>query len=308
MLALRSSPAAPLAPRRVETAGAITSFLPNGKFACAAYPGDSAHRRRVFALVGVLGERERDPEQDRRWREGRTKERLVEQDRRRLVEVAKARRAAIIARHRWDSVDAWDDSPQRIDCPLVEYDARHFLASLFPASALLWTGEVHESGQEGRHAARWRTCREWCSAPAEERVGPMVAPSIWQPGTVSRAAENVAVAPYVVLDFDGFDGVKPESPAQLCSHIAASLAMIRWLREGLLWQLAAVLWTGGKSLHAWFHSPSDEALDSLKTTAGPLGMDAGLIGRPEHPCRLPGHRHAKTGNLSKVLWLQTGTE
>jgi hypothetical protein len=287
-----------------DRGGHHLAILPSGKFACAAYPGDSAHRRRVFGLVGVLGERERDPEQDRRWREGRAKERLVEQDRRRLVEVARVRRTAIIARHPWDYVDVCDDSPQRIDCPLVEYDARHFLASLFPAAALLWTGEVHESGQDGRHSGRWRTCYEWCSAQADERVGPMVAPAIWQPGTISRAAENVVVAPYVVCDFDGFDGVKPETPEQLRSHLAASLSLIRWLREGLCWQLAAILWTGGKSLHAWFHSPAQNVLESLRATAGALGLDAGLIGRPEHPCRLPGHRHANTGIPSRIQWLQ----
>ncbi|MCX6879382.1 MAG: hypothetical protein NTW21_37110 [Verrucomicrobia bacterium] len=287
-----------------DRGGHHLAILPSGRFACAACPGDSAHRRRVFALVGVSRACERDPEQDRRWRDGRARERLAEQDRRRLVDAARARRAAIIARHPWDPADVWEDSPQRIDCDLVESDPRHFLDALFPSDAVLWTGEVHESGQAGRHAGRWRTCREWCSASAGERVGPMVAPAIWQPGTVSRAAANVAAAPFTVLDFDGFDGAKPETPEQLCSHLAASLALIRWLREGLCWQLAAILWTGGKSLHAWFHSPAPAVLESLRITAGALGLDAGLIGRPEHPCRMPGHRHANTGNLSRVRWLQ----
>jgi hypothetical protein len=44
-------------------------------------------------------------------------------------------------------------------------------------------------------------------------------------------------------------------------------------------------------------------LQSLRNTATALGIDAGLIGRPEHPCRLPGQCHEKTGGLSRVLWL-----
>lgn len=280
------------------------AVLPSGKFACAAYPGDSDHRRRVFALAGVVGDRNPDPEHQRRWLDIRAKERLVELDRRRLVEAAKVRRAAIIARHPWNPADVWESSPQRIDCELVEYDPRHFLGSLFSPDALLWVGTVFESGQEGRHADRWRTCREWQSLPDEARIGPMTTPAIWKPGTSSRASGQVISSPYTVLDFDGFDGVKPEAPEELQMHIDASLAVIHWLRAGLNWQLAAILWTGGKSLHAWFHSPSEDVLESLKVTAEPLGMDAGLIGRPEHPCRLPGHCHAKTGNRSRVMWLQ----
>lgn len=198
----------------------------------------------------------------------------------------------------------WDNSPQRIDCPLVEYDPRHFLESLFPDDALLWAGETHESGQEGSYVDHWRNCRDWRATADGKRVGPMASPAIWKPGTVSRTASQVSASPYVVLDFDGFDGLKPESPQELEAHQQASLAMIRWIREGLRWPLAAILWTGGKSLHAWFHSPTQAVLESLKITAGTLGIDAGLIGRSEHPCRLPGHRHVKTGNLSRVLWLQ----
>ena len=79
--------------------------------------------------------------------------------------------------------------------------------------------------------------------------------------------------------------------------------MIRWLREALKWRLAAILHTGGKSLHAWFRSPLPQALESMRATAQDLGIDSGLIGRPEHPCRLPGQRHAGTGGQSEVWWL-----
>ena len=152
--------------------------------------------------------------------------------------------------------------------------------------------------------ARWRTCREWRSAAGTERIGPMTTPAIWKPGTTSRIAAKVAASPYTVLDFDGFDGVQPCTAAEHREHIDGSLALVRWLRDDLDWPLAAMLWSGSKSIHAWFHTPPPDVLESLRKTSTALGIDPGLIGRPEHPCRLPGHIHPKTGMRSRVLWLQ----
>jgi hypothetical protein len=143
--------------------------------------------------------------------------------RRRLIATAIARRGAIIGRYSWPAPDVWEDSPQRIDTDLAEFDPRWFLGSLFPPTALVWSGEIHESGQCGRHAGRWQTCGEWQSHPDESRIGPMVTPAIWKSGSTSRTAERVLAAPYVVLDFDGIDGVKPETPDQLRQHLADSL-------------------------------------------------------------------------------------
>lgn len=283
------------------------AILPSGKFACAAFPGDGEHRREIFRLIGIVGERRPDPERDRRWRMERDEEKRRELEKASLVGAARAKRDAIIARHRWEPVDVWHDSPQRMDCPLVELDPRHFIASLFHPDATIWTGETHQSGQNGRHAKRWRTTADWQGAD-EDTVGPMISPATWKPGTTSRAAAEVVQSPFTVLDFDGLDGITPRTPADIRSHVLASLALIRWVREGLRWQLAAIVWTGSKSLHAWFHTPPAAVLQSLSTAATALGMDAGLIGRPEHPCRLPGQPHEKTGGISRVLWLQSPTE
>ncbi|MCP5532271.1 MAG: hypothetical protein H7A49_03515 [Akkermansiaceae bacterium] len=166
---------------------------------------------------------------------------------------------------------------------------------------MVWTGEVYHSGT--RHGSHWRTAGEWQGA-RESEVGPMVSPAIWMPGTVSRTGDNVLATPYTVLDFDGFDGVKPSTPAEIKVHVAASFALVRWLREGLQWKLAAIVHSGNKSIHAWFHTPPPEVLKSLHGVAEQFGVDAGLIGRGEHPCRLPGQVHSKSGNVSRVLWLQ----
>jgi hypothetical protein len=274
----------------------------DGKFGCAAFPGDIPHRQEVFALVGIRGDRRQDPQRDREWREDRLSEREQAEAKRKLIEAARARRAAIVAKWQWDAADVWEDSPTRIDQPLTELDPRFFMSALFPQEAVIWTGEVFHSGT--RHADRFRTVRDWQDAAT---LGPMVSPATWPPGTTSRIAANVLTSPFTVLDFDGFDGKQPGTPEELREHIAASLAIVRWLRDALTWKLAAVLFTGSKSIHAWFHTPPPAVLQSLKDAAGALGIDSGLIGRGEHPCRLPGQLHAKTGGMSRVLWLQSPT-
>ena len=272
-----------------------------GPYICIAHPKDREHNRRIFALVGVHGEKSLDPVEKYRWRERRAREFQCERDVAELQATMESHREIIVARWQWDRTDVWEDSPQKIDCELVEFDPRWFLASLFPQEACVWTGEVFHSGT--RYARHWRTVAEWHSAPLTS-VGPMTTPAIWNSGTVSRAAVNVVATPYIVLDFDGFDGRKPKTPKEIDAHILTSLAFIRWIREGLHWELAAILFTGSVSLHAWFHSPPQDVLESLKGTAVTLGMDAGLIGHPEHPCRLPGQLHANTGGMSRCLWLQ----
>jgi hypothetical protein len=275
-------------------------IFPSGKFACAAHPGDGEHRRRIFALAGVMAERRRDDGERRRWREQRAREQAREQERAKLRSSARSTLRELLAAHPWPRVEVWEDSPQRPDGPRVVSDPRHFLATLYPPEARLWTGEVHHSGPA--HAAHWRTRAEW-QAAADAGIGPMVSPALWRTGTVSRTMDAVLDAPYTVLDFDGFGGVKPAGPAEMAAHLADSLAMIRWLREEPRWELAAILHTGGKSLHAWFHTPAAAAVESLRIASAELGIDAGLIGRPEHPCRLPGQRHAGTGDMSRVWWL-----
>jgi hypothetical protein len=272
-----------------------------GKFGCGACPGASEHRREIFRLVGINGDRRPDPARDRRWRETRDRERRAADARRRLTGAATVKRAAIVASDPWHAVDVWEDSRQRIDCDLVEFDSRHFLQSLFPFGATVWTGEVYQSGT--RHADRWQNVGDLQAWPVSE-IGPMVSPAIWKPGTTSRTAAGVIASPYTVLDFDGLDGQKPTTPAEIEKHIADSLAIVRWIREGLGWQLAAMIRTGNVSIHAWFVTPPDAVLQSIRTIAPQLGIDAGLIGHPEHPARLPGQIHSKSNKRSRVLWLQ----
>ncbi len=274
-----------------------------GKWGCVANSGDREHNRRIFALVGIKGEFSPTPKESRRWRAKRIQEVRESRRQRNLSQEAREKRMAIIERFPWEFGDVWDDSPQRIDCDLVEFSPGHFLSSLFPSEALLWTGQVHHSGP--RFANRWRTCEEWEAVSTLNDVGPMTTPAVWRTNSVSRCASNIQSAPYTILDFDGMDGNPPTTPEELQAHLLASLALLRWMREALRAKLGAILYTGGKILHAWIGTPEPEALQSIKNVSQPLGIDAGLIAHPEHTCRLPGQIHLKTGNKSKVLWLRT---
>lgn len=277
-----------------DRTGNHLAIFRSGKFTCVADPG---HCRRVWELVGVP---RHDRPASRPERSSAERERRKrEQERQELEALARDRRADLVARYRWHPADLWEDSPTRPDD--AADDPRGFLASLFPPADLVWTGSVHQSGPGFRD--RWRTVEDWFHAPPDA-LGPMTTPATWKPGATSRSRAWIARAPFVVLDFDGQDGRRPETPADLARHLADSLALVRWLRERLRWRLAAILSTGGKSIHAWFENPDRECLDSLHPILTPFGIDGGLIGHAEHPCRLPGQVHQDTGRKSQVLWLR----
>lgn len=284
-----------------DRAGDNLRVFASGAFHCIAHPKEREHNSRIIDLAGISGDRQWNPELDHAWRERFNRERQREREAEAIRSAARKHRAAIVSRHQWNRAEVWEDSPQLIESALVEFDGRHFLASLYHESAILWAGAVNHSG--AYHAACWKPCSGWLNLATTP--GPMTCPAVWKPRVHSRTAANVLAAPYTVLDFDGFDGVPPTTPDALRAHLRASLALVRWLREGMDWNLAAIVWTGGKSLHAWFHTPPAAVLQSLRNVAPSLGLDAGLIGHPEHPCRLPGWKHEKTGMRSRVLWLQT---
>ena len=99
-------------------------ILPSGKFGCAALPGDIQHRREIFSLVGIMAERKRDPQREREWKQARKDEERKNAKLRLLRQTAREFRNGIIDRWRWETAGVWENSPQRIDRPLVESDPR----------------------------------------------------------------------------------------------------------------------------------------------------------------------------------------
>lgn len=284
-----------------DRSGNHLRVYPDGRVHCIVDPEHWREARKLLGMVELSAHREKlTPMQRRLWAETKRREEQERGARERLERTIRDHRVALIERWAWHAADVWEDSPLRLDGPHVD-DPRSFLRYLFPPNAIVWTGQIWASGKE-HGQCRWRTVAHWQDGNPED-VGPMVCPATWEAGTVSRKLENVATWPYVVLDFDGPKGWRPASHEELERHVAESLAIVRWIREGLDWELAAMVWTGSKSVHAWFHHPGQECVKSLVDACEGLGIDKGLVGHPEHPARLPGHRHAKTGDLSELLWL-----
>ncbi|QQL44233.1 small VCP/p97-interacting protein [Sulfuriroseicoccus oceanibius] len=279
-----------------DTAKDNLAIFESGAFYCIT----GCDAKAIHSLAGRESDWKPDPDEKRRWQKEQAQRRRQEAEQEARAKAAQEYRRPLIDRHRWTSGEILADSPVRLDRPMLKnYPDRAMLAALFAPDALLWTGEVYESGTA--HAARWQKTSGHHSTA--HRCGSMTTPATWKEGTTSRTRDNVATSPYTVLDFDGFDGTAPTTPDELRAHLADSAAIIRWMREDLHWRLAAIVFTGSKSLHAWFHTPPQQAIADLRSIAPQLGIDAGLVGHPEHPCRLPGHRHEKTGNTSRLLWL-----
>lgn len=281
-------------------------IYPDGRWGCVLFGGKSEgskkHRSLIFARAGKSTGPSRNPIRDREWREKQVQAKLAETRRVTLVSTAKHYLCNIVQRHPWAVEDVIADSPHLRARVRSQSDPRVFLPALFGPHDLIWTGAVRDTGRPAK-ARHWKTCAEWTYQPLGS-IGPMVTPATWKPSSISRSGPNVLSRPYVVLDFDEIDGVKPRSSDEKERLQARAFSIIRWLRESRAWGLAAIIMTGGKGVQAWFHHPSDEALESLKAISSALGLDAGLLGAPEHPCRLPGQIHPATGVPSFYLWLQ----
>ena len=270
-----------------DRSGNHLRIFAGGRVHCVVDPDHWREARRILGLAdGRGGRREFSPAEKRAWaRERADRERRL-RERGRAEERAHEALPALVARWRWPEDAVWEDSPVRPDGPGSD-DPRGFLTRLFPPGATVWTGENWQSGPK-HGIGRFLSVGTWTGQPPDV-VGPMVAPAAFRPDTLTRSRSAVVASPYVVLDFDE------------CGR-AESLAIVRWLREGLGWTLRAMVWTGGKSIHAWFDDPGPDCVGSLRATAKILGIDRTLIGAPEHPCRLPGQVHAKTGQRSALLW------
>jgi hypothetical protein len=273
----------------------------NGAFYCHAYPKDRDHNRQILRLAGGHGDHETylpNAEEIRR----REMRRADEERTASLVSCIRQNRARIFERFQWTPSEVRRDSPQPVDKIEVSRDPRQFLRTLFSPDDLLWTGEFNDTGKP-QHIAHWQTCREWAQDPDPQNVGPYTTPATWPPGVYSRAAKNTLSVPYAVFDFDGFDGKAPTTPEEVDQLVRGALAIIRMFREALHWDLASIVWTGNKGLHAWFECPCPAVVNSVREVVAPLGLDPKLLDAGQQPCRLPGHMHPKSGKVSEVWWL-----
>lgn len=197
------------------------------------------------------------------------------------------------------SADLWEASPIRLTWGL-EVEAAEFLRLMYEPQEYVFIGNRHSTGQ-----AHCRTAEEWCriftAHPPDEEYALLVPnPVTGQPAPTKdgkpsyRALSALAERRYAVLEFDRAD-MPP----------ARQLPFWRGMR---LPNAAAVIDSGGKSLHLWlrFAATDPNAWNcSVKPIFGKLaamGVDrAGDTGG--QMCRLPGVRRAETGRWQRLLWL-----
>ena len=81
-------------------------------------------------------------------------------------------------------------------------------------------------------------------------------------------------------------------------------ALIQFCRVDLDMRLRAVVFTGNKSLHAWFDPLPPDYMAELNDLAEGLGIDPATLNNPAAPLRLPNSTHSKTGRRAELLFLQ----
>lgn len=163
-------------------------------------------------------------------------------------------------------------------------DDRFDLLRLFHPADLIWTGEVHQS-----------TARNFAEAGnliRERRVRThFVSTATFKPGTTRRTKENVLHRRFMVVESDELS-------------LPQQAALLWALRTE--WQLAAVVYSGGKSLHGWFRWQdawnTQEAQLELKARLETYHCDtAGL--KASQPFRLPGVLRPDTLKMQSLIYL-----
>lgn len=292
---------------------------------------EEANRR----LRGEIGKAERgeewkpDPEELARFQRLREERHAAEASKSELVQTANRARRKILEKFAWPEVDCWEDSRVRLD-GRPEEDHRLFLR-IFPAEAIVWVGDRHESGRP-EHARNFRTAAEWCEIP--EAPAPLCCSGTFRPGSLSRSADNIGAAPFVVFEGDLIDEVVEAKTIRAATirqdleagrieetkarallqryelteddrqrNREACLAVIRWITEECRLTLRAVVDAGNKSVHGWYDRPEESWIEEMATLAGGLGLDPATF-RPSQPVRLPGWKR-ETGRHQRLLYLNT---
>jgi len=269
-------------------------IFPSGKFHCAINES-SEHRKRIFALVGVMDRKELTPEEKRAYAKRKAKEEstakraAIEADRLRAISEAIDPKKALEPFLR----DDWKQSlihSSPIALTGHNLQAR-FIEQMFNGKGLIWMGDVYDSGKP-EHSRHFKTANEWIESNHRGRPWhPRVAAGTFKPGSISRGKDHVLLSPFIVAEFD-----------ELTKNESAALANLLVARFRL--KLRAVIDTGNRSLHLWYDRPSKRTVKAIRPILTALKYDKGLFNGSDHsPLRMPGCIHKKTGNPAELLFL-----
>lgn len=250
----------------------------DGKFACAAFPGDGGHRRAIYALAGDKSARAALPAAAAVAfkRAARRRDELIAQFKADLPRILRAPLTPFRLRV---------ESPAEI--PAKPADQARAILRLFAPGDVVWVGDHHDSGHP-RHASHFRTAEAWLSSSVCPH-GPRICPCSFRPGVFRRLNDNLRVRRFLVLESDSL-------PA------SEQLSLLKWIAQQT--RLRAVVDTKGRSFHGWFDVPTPAQLRDLRNVleSVPGLMDAALF-NPTQPCRLPGWPRDDTQALPQLIYL-----
>lgn len=217
--------------------------------------------------------------------------RLTPEEKARIVEATRLKalgaraatsKALILSQYRWTYTDMLAASPVRL--PAEEREHWKLLLERFNEGDIVWIGDKFDSGKP-ENATSFRSTGEWLKL--EQAPAQFICPVAFKPGSYSRSNENVLERRFLVVESDvlGKDEVG---------------AVFRWLKAKVGLKLVAIVDTAGKSLHAWFSSPSGDQMTELKVVLPELGCDPKLF-TASQPVRLPGAM--RDGKPQKLVYL-----
>lgn len=254
--------------------GVHLRLFPDGAFACVAHPGDSSHRRQIWAIAGQLSQPDRPWVRVRR-RSAPSRAALWLED----IENLKSRIFS----------DPWlpREMPQSSPAPIPDDpgDQAAAVLRLFPPGDVLWIGFLRDSGKD-RNARNFRRASDWLESNLPP--APRICSCTFIPGVIRRCQRTMRSWRFLVVEADVLD-----FPSQG--------AILRWLARGSL-RLRAIVHSGGRSLHGWFDCPGKRDLAQLRVQLPALGCDPALF-NPVQPVRLPGWRRPDNGNIPRLLYL-----
>ncbi len=163
-------------------------------------------------------------------------------------------------------------------------DDRFAFLRLFHPDDVIWTGEVYQSSS--RNFARVGTL-----IGGKKLRGPSVSTASFTSNATRRCCENVQLRRFLVVESDTL-------------AIPQQAALLMALREE--WPLAAVVYTGGKSLHGWFRWRDEwsqlEGLMEAKARIHSYECDRAAF-TPSQPFRLPGVLRPGTDRFQSLIYL-----
>jgi hypothetical protein len=201
----------------------------------------------------------------------------------RLARNAKAALDGVLRDHAIAPADLWMTSPTSL-VGIKDADLWRHLLRIFQPEDVVWIGDVRDSGAP-HNTRNFRTASDWLTS--KSCPGPRIAPAAFKAGSYSRTKEDVEAHRLFIVEHDTL-GIREQCALIKCVR--------QWCR------LRAVVFTGNKSLHAWFDVPAPKVLERLRVMLPAWGVDpAGF--KPTQPFRLPGTIHEKSGRHSDLLLL-----